>query len=169
MRKTLRVVVSDRNGVVAAVTTLQPKTLVVDVQPFVAPWGSSAEATMSAAVELCGYIADSMPCIRTLVFASNARSVGRRQRWQEGLQVMFVGGANKPWRTTCLARAPRPVVVLGDQVLTDGLLAVRLHGQFLHWRPGGRPPLWPRLQEAIGELVAKFVFSPMYSCCSTRD
>jgi hypothetical protein len=124
---------------------------------------------MSAAVALSSYLADAMPYLRTLVFASNARSVGRQQLWQKGLEVMFVGGANKPWRTTYLTRAPRPVVVLGDQVLTDGLLAVRLHGQFLHWRAGARAPWWPRLQEAIGQQVARWVFSPMHSRNCTRD
>jgi len=169
VRRTPRLIVRDRDTVLAAVVALQPATLVVDVQPFVAPWGSSSDAMMSGAVALCEYLADATPTLRTLVFATNARSAIGQQLREERPRVTFVSAAHKPWRTTYLAGAPRPVVVLGDQILTDGLLAFRLHGRFLHWRAHGRIPWWPRVQEMIGGLLVRFMFSPMHFCAPASD
>lgn len=169
MRRTPRLVVRDREAVFAAVPELRPATLVVDVQPFVAPWGCSPGAMVSAAVALSGYLAEAMPNLKTVVFATNDRSVFHRLLREERPQVTFVGAARKPWRTAYVADVPRPVVVLGDQIITDGLLAFRLHGQFLHWRVRGRIPWWPRLQAIIGEVLVQFMFSPMYTCASAGD
>ena len=47
----------------------------------------------------------------------------------------MVSRGNKPWTTRRrlgLRQSCRPVVVVGDQVLTDGLLAWRLRATFLH-------------------------------------
>jgi predicted HAD superfamily phosphohydrolase YqeG len=47
----------------------------------------------------------------------------------------LVSRGNKPWtsrRRLGLRGTPTPVVVVGDQVLTDGLLAWRLRATFLH-------------------------------------
>jgi predicted HAD superfamily phosphohydrolase YqeG len=161
MRRTLRLVVHDRDAVVAAVTALQPATLVVDVQPFVAPWGCSPDSTLSGAIALSRHLAEAAPKLSTLVFATNARSVLSQKLQEERPQVTLVSAACKPWRIGYLAVAPRPVVVIGDQVVTDGLLAHRLHGQFLHWQAHCRIPWWPRLQATIGYLLVKIMFSSM--------
>jgi hypothetical protein len=161
MRRTPRLIVRDRDTALAAVVELQPATLVVDVQPFVSPWGCSSDAAISGAFALSEYLARATPNLRTLVFATNARSVLRQKLHQERPQVTFVSAARKPWRIIYLADAPRPVVVLGDQIITDGLLAFRLHGQFLHWRGPGRIPWWPRLQAMLGALLVRLMFSPM--------
>jgi predicted HAD superfamily phosphohydrolase YqeG len=46
----------------------------------------------------------------------------------------LVSGGNKPWTTRRRLgiRGTRAIVVVGDQVLTDGLLAWRLQATFLH-------------------------------------
>ncbi len=47
----------------------------------------------------------------------------------------MVSRGNKPWTTRRrlgLRSSSAPLVVVGDQVLTDGLLAWRLHATFLH-------------------------------------
>ena len=47
----------------------------------------------------------------------------------------MVSRGNKPWTTKSrlgLRKSKAPIVVVGDQVLTDGLLAWRLRGTFLH-------------------------------------
>src|ERR1017187_9919005 len=82
MRRTPRLIVRDRETVLAAVAELQPATLVVDVQPLVAPWGCSSDAMISGAIALSEYLADATPNLRTLVFATNARS-GLRQDLQQ--------------------------------------------------------------------------------------
>jgi len=168
MRRIPRLIVCDRDVALAAVVERQPATLVVDVQPFVAPWGCSSDVAISGAVALSEYLARTMPNLKTLVFATNARSAHGQKLPEEGPQVTFVSAARKPWRINYLAGAPRPVVVLGDQIITDGLLAFRLHGQFLHWRGRDRTPWWPRLQAMIGALLVRLMFSPMRYCAS-RD
>ena len=169
MRRTPRLVVRDRDAVFAAVVELQPATLVVDVQPFVAPWGCSPDAMVSAAVALSGYLAEAMPNLKTVVFATNARPVFRQLLRKERPQVTSASAARKPWRIAYVGDVPLPVVVLGDQILTDGLLPFRLHGKFLHWRVRDRIPWWPQLQAIIGEVLVQFIFSPMYSCASASN
>jgi hypothetical protein len=159
VRKTPRLVVHDQDAVVAAVAELRPATLVVDVQPFVAPWGCSLEDMASRVIALSRHLVEAAPKLSTLVFATNAWLTFRVKHLGECPQVTLVGTACKPWRTGYLSDAPRPVVVVGDQVITDGLLAFRLHGQFLHWQVDGRTPWWPRLQAIAGDLIVKRVFS----------
>jgi len=44
--------------------------------------------------------------------------------------------------------------VIGDQVATDGLLALRLGYTFLHWSPPlAGVPLGPRLMGGLGQLA----------------
>jgi len=164
MRRTPRLIVYDRDTVVGAVVELQPATLVVDVQPFVAPWGCSSDAMLSGVVALAKYLADAAPNLRTLIFATNARPAFRQQLQRGRPMVTLIGAAHKPWRVAYLTGAPRPVVVLGDQIITDGMLAFRVHGLFLHWRAPGHIPWWPRLQAMIGALLIHFFFSPMRFC-----
>jgi hypothetical protein len=169
MRKTARIIVRDRDAVLAAVAGLQPATLVVDVEPFVAPWGCSSSAAISGAAELSELLVLATPNLRALVFATNARLTTRHELHEELLHVAFVCSACKPWRITYLAGVPQPLVVLGDQIITDGLLAFRLHAQFLHWQASGRLPWWPRLQAIIGAPLVRFIFSPVRGFDSKKD
>lgn len=57
---------------------------------------------------------------------------------REDLRVMYLSSARKPLRTSPYLALPRPGVVIGDQIATDGVLARRLGYTFLHYRP--RPP-----------------------------
>jgi len=65
---------------------------------------------------------------------SAARVIALSNGGQRGVARM-VGRGNKPWtrrRRLDLAGSRAPLVVVGDQVLTDGLLAWRLRATFLH-------------------------------------
>jgi hypothetical protein len=161
VRRAQLLIVYDREAVLAALGALQPATLIVDVQPFVAPWSCSSDAIFPSVVALSQYFADATPDLRTLVFSTNARPASRQLLQQARPQVTFVSGARKPWSTSYLVGAPQPILVLGDQIITDGLLAFRLRGYFLHWRTCGHIPWWPRLQTVIGMPVAKLMFSSM--------
>ena len=101
MRRTGRLVVRDRDAALAAMVKFQPATLVIDVQPFVAPWGCSLDAAISGAAALSEYLTQAMPNLLTLVFVTNAR-LGSRQKFSEGQppQVELVSAARKPWRIT---------------------------------------------------------------------
>jgi hypothetical protein len=161
VRRAQLLIVYDREAVLAVVGVLQPATLIVDVQPFVASWGCSSDAIFPSAVALSKYFADATSSLRIVVFSTNARPAFHQQLQRGRPQVTFVSRARKPWSTTYLVDAPRPILVLGDQILTDGLLAFRLGGDFLHWRASGQIPWWPRLQTIIGAPAAKLMFSPM--------
>ena len=66
----------------------------------------------------------------------------------------------KPMRITPYRGFPRPGVVVGDQVVTDGILAWRLGYAFVqyHQRPD-TAPAGPRLMGGLGRLVRPLVFS----------
>jgi hypothetical protein len=100
-----------------------------------------------------------LPDLRVAAFATN--SVRRPSALQSvpGLRVLYLASARKPLRTAPYHDLPRPGAVVGDQLPTDGLLAVRLGYTFLHWRPEltGVPP-GPRLMQLIGRLAKPIVF-----------
>ena len=63
--------------------------------------------------------------------------------------------------TAAMPLTLRPLVLaVGDQVVTDGLLAVRLRAAFIHSIADDRSPRWPRLQALIGKPVARIAFRP---------
>jgi hypothetical protein len=67
--------------------------------------------------------------------------------------------AHKPVQITPYLSFPRPGVVIGDQVLTDGLLAKRLGYAFLHYRaPLTGAPIGPQLLCRLGRLARRPVF-----------
>ncbi|HVT67846.1 MAG TPA: hypothetical protein VHF26_08870, partial [Trebonia sp.] len=69
--------------------------------------------------------------------------------------------AGKPLRTAPYRGLPRPAAVVGDQLLTDGLLARRLGCVFLHWDPPlDRVPAGPRVLRLLGRLARPVVFGP---------
>lgn len=76
----------------------------------------------------------------------------------------LVSRGNKPWTTRRrlgLRRDRRPIVVIGDQVLTDGLLAWRLGATFLHLVIDDQAE--DRRQSGmrrVGHLVTRLVFLP---------
>lgn len=80
--------------------------------------------------------------------------------WQRGVRVVYLASAGKPMRMAPYQGSPRPGVVVGDQIATDGLLARRLGHAFVQYRP----PLddmraGPRLLRQLGRLVRPVAFS----------
>jgi len=67
--------------------------------------------------------------------------------------------AGKPLRTAPYRGLPRPAAVVGDQLLTDGLLARRLGCAFLHWDPPlDGVPAGPRVLRLLGRLARPVLF-----------
>jgi predicted HAD superfamily phosphohydrolase YqeG len=79
---------------------------------------------------------------------------------QAAVQVVYLAAANKPVQTEAYRHFPRPGMVIGDQVATDGILARRLGYTFLLFDPQltGVPP-GPRLMGAWGRLVRPLLFT----------
>lgn len=158
MRRTPRVVIDQRVALISLAAELQTRTLVVDVEPLLCPWGAAPETVLAAATAFADECKARIQSLQRLVFATNARMPFVKMPKTSG-RLLFISTARKPWRTNYLKGSPGPIIVIGDQVLTDGLLAHRLHGNFLHWRPRCNIPLWPRVQTMTGKLIEHVFFS----------
>ena len=76
------------------------------------------------------------------------------------MRVVYLASAGKPLRTAAYRDFPRPGVVIGDQVATDGILARRLGYAFVlvDTQLAG-VPAGPRLMGTYGRLVRPLFFT----------
>lgn len=101
------------------------KVIIFDVDNTLAPQGVDL-AEFGRLVNSAIDRVQANPCIARVIALTNGP-----QRQVERM----VSRGNKPWTTRRrlkLRRSDVPLVVVGDQVLTDGLLAWRLRATFLH-------------------------------------
>lgn len=99
--------------------------------------------------------------IERIVFLTNSRRVPVDGLLAES-RAVYVARARKPWRLGPLAGSKPPIAVIGDQLLTDGLLAWRLSREgtpavFLHWQCA-QTLWWPRLQHRAGNCLRPLLF-----------
>jgi hypothetical protein len=142
-----------------AAASLSAKTLLLDVEPLVAHWDTGQRAFDEGAIEVLGQVAR-LPGIEVVCFTTNSARRPSAGLACPGVRVVCLARAAKPFRVAPYREFPAPGVVIGDQVLTDGLLARRLGYVFLHCGPqqGGVPP-GPWLLERCGRLVRPLVFT----------
>jgi len=101
------------------------KVIIFDVDNTLAPQGCALDdfaVLVDAAIDRC-------ECCQNV-----GRVIALTNGPQRGVERMVSRG-NKPWTTKRrlgLRGSRLPIVVVGDQVLTDGLLAWRLRATFLH-------------------------------------
>lgn len=135
-----------------------PRTVIIDVEPLVAWWDSGPEpldAGVASMVSQLGALAG----ISVLCFATNSARRPAQVPAGAAAQVVYLASAAKPFRIAPYQALPAPGVVLGDQVLTDGVLARRLGYAFLHYCPEpARMPAGPRLLRFCGSLAQPFLF-----------
>ncbi len=75
------------------------------------------------------------------------------------MRVLYVAAARKPASIRPYRDLPRPGVVVGDQVATDGVLARRLGYAFIDYRPTfERIPLGPKLMHLLGRQLLSLLF-----------
>jgi predicted HAD superfamily phosphohydrolase YqeG len=144
----------DLPGLVAA---LAARTIVFDVEPLVAAWDGSQDALdrgISGVLDLVAIV----PTVRAVCFATNSARRPSTVPRVSGIDVTYLVSARKPVSVTQYSRLPRPGVVVGDQVLTDGLLARRLGYSFLHYRHPQPGPVGPRLLDGVGQLARPLIF-----------
>jgi predicted HAD superfamily phosphohydrolase YqeG len=102
-----------------------------------------------------------LPALQVLCFATN--SSRRPSVMPSGAarpQLVYLASAGKPLRTAAYRRFPRPGMVIGDQVATDGILARRLGYAFVLYDPqSSEVPAGPRLMGAAGRLVRPLLFT----------
>jgi predicted HAD superfamily phosphohydrolase YqeG len=138
---------------------LSAKTMIFDVEPLVAYWDGGQEALDEGAALVLGQ-AVAVPGVRVVCFATNSARRLSVVPGSPGVRVVYQASARKPLRTAPYRDFPRPGVVIGDQVATDGMLARRLGYAFLHYRPGlERVPAGPRLMNYCGQLVRPLLFT----------
>ncbi len=118
-------IVESLDDVVAFVRSGSNKVVILDVDNTLAPQGASLDefgVLVNGAIDRL----EASPGIGRVIALTNGpqRGVGR-----------MISRGNKPWTTRRrlgLRGDSRQVVVIGDQVLTDGVLAWRLNATFLH-------------------------------------
>jgi predicted HAD superfamily phosphohydrolase YqeG len=137
---------------------LAPKTVIVDVEPLVAWWDSGQEPLDSGVASMVGELGE-LGGVSVLCFATNSARHPSRVPVGAGAQVVYLASAGKPLQIAPYRSMPAPGVVIGDQVLTDGVLARRLGFAFLHYcpEPAGMP-IGPRLLRYCGQVVLPLVF-----------
>jgi hypothetical protein len=133
---------------------------VIDVEPMVTPWDTDHAALATGVERVIDLLATAGLGLTTLAFATNSLRELPSLPERAPLAVSYRAGARKPTRTATYRELPRPGVVIGDQVLTDGLLAWRLGYTFLHFRPDGlRRPVGPRLMHLLGVPLGRLLFT----------
>jgi predicted HAD superfamily phosphohydrolase YqeG len=149
---------ADGRDLALRVAGLSARTAVLDIEPFVSAWNGSREALDEGLAQALRQLAG-VPGLDVVCFATNSARRPSSMPDIPGIRTEYVAGARKPLQTAPYRDLPRPGVVIGDQVLTDGLLARRLGFTFLHYRPriAGMPP-GPMLLYGLGELLRPLVF-----------
>ena len=148
----------DRQDLLRLAAERSPKTIVIDVEPLVAFWDTSRESLDEGLAAALGQLG-AIPGVEVVCFATNSARRPSAVPDRAGMRVVYVSSARKPVRIAPYRGFPRPGIVIGDQVATDGVLARRLGYTFLHYSPRlAGVPVGPRLLQHCGELVLPLVF-----------
>lgn len=150
--------IAGRQDLLRRAGELAAKTIVIDVEPLIASWDTGQEP-LDHGVALLIDQAAALPAVRVVCFATNSVRKPSAVPALAGLEVRYVASAGKPLRTAPYRDLPRPGVVIGDQVATDGILARRLGYTFLHYLPPrAAMPIGPRLLRFLGRPLRPLVF-----------
>lgn len=145
-------------GLLARARALSLRTMIFDIEPLVAWWDSSQQALDDGIAAVAGQLGE-LPRLEVVVFATNSARRPSAVPAVPGVRVRYLVSAGKPLRTAPYRGLPAPAAVIGDQLLTDGLLARRLGCAFLHWDPPlAAIPAGPRLLQLLGRLARPAVF-----------
>ena len=108
---------------------------------------------------LAPFAVETVPSVQVVCFATNSVRRPSGLSRDDGVRVVYLASAGKPLRIASYRSFPRPGMVIGDQIATDGILARRLGYTFAQYRPPGRVPARPRLMNGFGQLVRPILFS----------
>jgi hypothetical protein len=138
---------------------LSAKTLVFDVEPLIAHWESGQDA-LDQGVKSVLARTRAIPGVIVVCFSTNSARRPSSPLAGDGVRAEYLALAGKPLRTAPYRSFPRPGVVIGDQLATDGALARRLGYTFLQYYPDpGSLPLGPRLMDWTGQLLRPLFFT----------
>lgn len=137
---------------------LSPKSIVVDIEPLVAFW-DTGQLTLDHGLSAVLDRVAAIPGVEVVCFATNSARRPSAVPAAAGKRVMYVSSAGKPMRLAPYRNLPRPGIVIGDQVATDGLLARRLRFTFFYYVPQlADVPVGPRLLHRCGQTALPFLF-----------
>ena len=150
---------TDMGDVVRWAGELSAKTMIFDVEPLVAYWDGSQEALDQGISRVLREVA-ALPAVQVVCFATNSQRRPSVVPSGAGVRVVYLPSAGKPLRTAPYRHFPRPGVVIGDQVATDGILARRLGYAFVLFDPHLTGlPAGPRLMGTAGRLMRPMLFT----------
>ena len=139
---------------------LAVRTVIFDIEPLVAYW-DSGQAALDQGVALIRSQIETVPSVQVLCFATNSVRRPSDLPGDDGVRVVYLASAGKPLRIGSYRSFPRPGMVIGDQIATDGILARRLDYVFVQCSPPlDRVPAGPRLMDRLGQLVRPLLFTP---------
>jgi hypothetical protein len=149
---------SSPQDVLTRAAELSASTYVVDVEPLVASWHSGPQPLDDGVARTAGQLC-AIEGVRAVCFATNSARRPAAIPVSPTARVMYVASARKPLATGLYRTLPRPGVVIGDQVVTDGALARRLGFMFLHYCPEvSSMPAGPRLLRYVGWPLLPVLF-----------
>lgn len=149
--------VADLAAAATWVVELGARSVVLDVEPLVAVW-DTGDTALRDGVEDAAAVLAALPGVEVVGFATNSL---RRLTGTVPGGGFFVTAARKPLLTRPYRNLPKPAVLVGDQLVTDGLLAWRLGFAFAHVssrdlrRPWGPTALW-----LLGRPLRHLLFTP---------
>ena len=146
------------DDVVRQAGELAVRTMIFDVEPLVAYWDGGQGALDQGVARILSGVAV-LPALEVVCFATNSARRPSALPDQPGVRVVYLAAAGKPLRTAPYLGFPRPGMVVGDQLATDGILARRLGYAFVMVDPQlADVPTGPRLMAAWGRLVRPLLF-----------
>jgi predicted HAD superfamily phosphohydrolase YqeG len=149
---------ADLNDVLRQAAELSARTMIFDVEPLVAYWDGGQDALDQGVAQVLTEVA-ALPALEVVCFATNSARRPSVVPSPSGVQVVYLASAGKPLRTAPYLGFPRPGMVIGDQVATDGILARRLDYTFVMVDPQlTEVPTGPRLMATCGRLVRPLLF-----------
>jgi hypothetical protein len=151
--------ISDRDELLSCVAGLSPKTAIFDIEPVVAVWNTGT-SELSGGVERIATKLSEIPGIEFIGFVTNSRRRAPVTSPPGGPTIFYVSSAHKPLLTRRYRALPRPGVVVGDQLTTDGILAWRLGFDFVHYDPAAKDsPPGVRIMNLTGSLLRPLFFN----------
>ena len=141
----------------ACLAALRARTVIFDVEPLVAFWDTDQGALEDGIAAILAAAVGIRP--DSVVFATNSIRRPPMPPAAAWATVGYLASARKPLRLAAYRDLPRPGVVVGDQVATDGVLAWRLGYAFVHYTPQlPGVPLGPRLMRQVGRPIRPLLF-----------
>jgi len=147
------------NDVLRQARELSVRTMIFDVEPLVAYWDGGQSALDQGIARVISEVT-ALPALELVCFATNSARRPSSVPAPSGVRVVYLASAGKPLRTAPYLGFPRPGMVIGDQVATDGILARRLGYAFVLFDPRYRTvPFGSRLMDAGGRLLRPLLFT----------